>query len=300
MISSAYPSLASFFNEVYQPRRLLNCSPRTLEQYQIALRHFGRFLGRTPLVTDLDSDRIADFLAHLSSIRQANTVRNNRAMLVALATYAQKRGLLVEVPDVMPVRPLRRLPTSYTIEEISRLLAACHGVRGEIDGVPGRLFWSALFLVAYDTGARARAIWMLQWSNWTPPILVFRAETQKQKADQILRVSLQTVHALEAIRQPHRDLIFPWSKCQRLKSMKIKRIFKAGGLPHGRRDLLQRIRRTCATLMDRAGGDACRQLGHSSDAVTRASYLDPSHQPQAVDVLPRPIVQPEDRQQRLF
>lgn len=264
------------------------------------LRQFCRFLGRPALIIDLDEDRISEFLAARLRSHAAITVDRERSKLLALANYAHRRGTLAEVPDVMRVRVLRRSPTSYNLRDIGRLLSVSRGVEGEISGVPAGRFWTALILTVYDTGCRSGAAWALRWADWQPPTLLFRAETQKQRADQLLRVSQQTADAIEAIRQPARDLIFTWDRCPMLRYRRVAEIFKAAGLPHGRHDCLQRVRRTTATLMHRAGGDATAQLGHSSSAVTRRHYLDTAGQLQAADLLPRPVVPMPDRQSRLF
>ena len=302
MIASAYTSLSAFFADCYVPRRLLGGSPATIQQYNIAIRHFGRFLGRSPAVSDLDEDRISDFLTSFAAGHARSTLWGARNELMSLASFAQRKGLLSEVPDVPAIRPIRRVPQAYNVADIARLLAAARGTTGKVGSVPASLFWPAFFLVLYDTAARASATWALTWKDWTTgtDALLFRGETQKQRTDQLLRVSRQTAAALEAIRFPPRDLIFFWPGCRRVKYLRIKAIFRDAGLPCGRRDLLQRIRRTTLTLAHRLGVDATAQAGHSSDAITRQSYLDPSGQLQAADVLPRPILPTADPQRLLF
>ena len=288
MLDPAHPTLPEFFSKVYRPRRVLGASPKTAELYAITKRHFGRFLGRDAMVSDLDSDRIAEFLSWFMDGRSANTVWGARKQLMALANYAQRRGLLYEVPEVARVRCMRRTPEAYTYEDMVRLVEAARGSAGLIAGISASLFYPCLFRMAYDTGARASAIFALRWMDYWPPQVVFRAETQKNKADHIVKLSAETQAAVQAIRAPPRDMIFPWPHCHRLKYIRIKSIFKAAGLPHGRRDLLQRIRRTTATLMHNNGGDATWQLSHSSDAITRRHYIDPRGQVQAADLLPQP------------
>jgi hypothetical protein len=116
---------------------------------------------------------------------------------------------------------------------------------------------------------------------------LFRAEYSKQNADQLLKVSAETSKAIEAIRRPE-GKIFPWPHCEALIYFRLKKIFRAAGLPCGRRDLLHKIRRTCATLAHKNGADATVQLGHSCDSVTRKHYLGTDATIQAADVLPRP------------
>jgi integrase len=49
---------------------------------------------------------------------------------------------------------------------------------------------------------------------------------------------------------------------------------KLAGLPTDAKSKFQRIRRSHATHLHIAGGDATASLGHSSDSITRRHYLD--------------------------
>jgi integrase len=272
----------------------------TVEKYSITIRHFSRFLCRSAQVSDLEEDGISEFLSLFSESHQPWTVTTARKHLLALANYAHRKGLVCEVPDVMRVKLYGRLPEAYTIEEISRLVAAARHVQGFFSGVPGSLFFPALFLVAYDTGGRAGVIWAMRWTDYRPdgPALLLAAEYQKNRREQLLRISNETAIALEKIRSPERELIFDLGRCSQMRYYYVKKILKAAGLPCGRRDQLQRIRRTTLSLFHEMGGDATAQAGHSSDVTTRRHYLDTSNLIQAADILPRPML--SDRQRRLF
>jgi integrase len=296
-----------FFSEVYRPRRLLGGSPETIRLFLMTIRHYGNWLGREPLITDLDEDRISEFLAYRAELGLSlETVWTERKHLVALGNYAHKRGLIAVAPDVERIRTFRRAPQSYNVEDIARLLAAGRECRGVICGIPARLFYPALFLTAYDTGGRAGGLWSLRWQDYDErgPILLFRAgipgQTMKQTSDLVIRISDQTAFALLRIRKPEREMIFPWDKSPPMRNYYIHKILIAAGLPHGRRDQLQRIRRTTATMAHNLHVDATAQLGHTSDVVTRRHYLDMSNQKQAADVLPRPTISSNDPQLRLF
>ena len=296
--SKASIPLREFFDKIYQPRRIPACAPATRHGYNVLFRQFDRFVGHTALVSDLNEEILASYIGHRLPGRSAITVDRERSKILALANYACKKGYLSESPDIVPVQTYRRIPQAYTADEIARLLIAAGQQRGTICNIPKRLYWSSLFLVLYDTGCRIGSARQLLWTDYhfDPPAILFRAETQKQKADQLLKVSQQTVEVLEALRKSEREKIFPWPYHPTSIYNHVKRIFKAAGLPHGRRDLFQRIRRTTLSLMHQAGGDATFQAGHSSNAVTRKSYLDPTGTRHAADLLPRPVP-PEAREE---
>lgn len=302
-MKESQPSLAEFFSQVYVPRRLPLGSTFTLKKHRQTHRNFAAYLGREPLLSDLTEDTIARFIATFAVGHSAATISIQRNNLAALASYAYRRGLLAAAPEIPPIRMPRKVPSTFTLDEIARAVEATGAVSGESCGVPLSLLFKGLFLVAYDTGARARsrAMWLLEWRDIRPsiPALLFRAENQKQRNDQLLRVSWQTAYALEDIRQPERQFVFPWDRAECQKYAWIKKIMAIAGLPNGRHDLLQKFRRTTATMMYRAGGNATTQLGHASEAVTRRYYLDTSADLQAADILPRPTIA-DSRQALLF
>ena len=68
---------------------------------------------------------------------------------------------------------------------------------------------------------------------------------------------------------------------------RLNRLLKAAHLPTDRRSKCHRVRRTHASYLTAAGGDATQSLGHSSPKTT-AGYLDPRicGTQRAVDLLP--------------
>lgn len=300
MICSAIRNLDELFALAYRPRRLIGCSPNTIKDWLIVLRGFSRWVGREPDLTDLDEDTISAYLAEFAVSHAPATTKGRRAKLLALARFAHSRGMIAETPDVALVHQEERLPDSFDEQQLRSLTRAAGQCQGFVCGIPAARFWVAVLLVAFCTGARAGAIFALTPADvvWRIPAIRFRAVTSKSKREQLLRVTPDTLAALVAIREPDRSLVFPepWAIAGRY--IRLKKIWEAAGLPTGRREFLQKFRRTCATMTHRAGLDATAQLGHSDARTTRQFYLDLSDAPQAADILPS-IVR-SDGQSRLF
>lgn len=295
--------LADFFRRVYVPRRLPGRNPNTLRLYAHLLYFFSRFLGRDAKVADLDEPTALEFLDWYGSTRAPRSRNRVRDQLLALAGLAQRQGLLRIVPDLPKMPEPRRAPQSLTPDQVARLLAACAGLHGEICAVPAALFWRTLFLVGLSTGLRASALFALRRADidFADRSLLARAETQKQNADQRLRLTPAALAAIAAIWEPDRELLFPWDRHPTTRYHYLRRLCVAAGLPDDRRHKLHALRRTCATWTHRYGGDATAQLGHADNATTRRHYLDPSAYRQAADVVPwDELLPPDDPQRRLF
>ena len=305
MIASVYPTLNDFFAACYRPRRLLGCSAPTIKHYAVAIRHLHRFFGRPVTLADLaDEDRVAEFMAWFAEGRRPATVATQRSQMVALLTYAHRRGLIAAVPDIPRVSQLQHAPDSYTVTEVARLVNAARDAVGEICGIPASFYWMSNFLIAYDTGVRSRALWSIELPHLRLhiPAIVFPPENMKNRRGQIIRIARSTAAVIKLSLGPRR-LLFPEPWCLATRYARAKEFFRAAGLPTGRHDLYQRLRRTTGTMTHAKGGDATAQLGHSSDAVTRQFYLDQSENVQAADLLDHPwanSITEANSQQRLF
>jgi integrase len=71
----------------------------------------------------------------------------------------------------------------------------------------------------------------------------------------------------------------PWARGHKSGTFyrRYTMLLERAGLPTGRRWKPQCLRRTFATFLEAAGGDATEALDHSSRRVTKQSYLDPTH-----------------------
>lgn len=266
-------TLTEVLTSLYSPIRGL--SPRTETLYGYTLRAWGEMLGRDPVLADLDEVAVARFL--LARGRQVSpaTLAKDRAQLVALWSFSAKRGLVDRWPEVRRIVVPERVPEAWTAEEFRRLLAAASLERTVLGGVPAGKWWRACLLVAYDTGERVAAIMALRWADVRDEDVVFRAETRKGKRRDICRViGSATCRALDEIRSPRRDAVFPWDRHHNYLWYRLGIILRRAGLPADRRCKFHRIRRTTASFYAAAGGDATLLLDHSSPAVTRR-YLDP-------------------------
>jgi len=301
-------TLRQFFRRRYAPVRLAAGSPGTIQQYEVALNHLEHFRGHDPTLGELDAELVAGCLAALVGRgRSPATVNKIRAHVLAVWRYAIRRGLITRPPDVDRFREPKRVPEAWTIDQFSAILQAASKTPGRIDGVPASVWWPALLLVLYETGLRITPIMRLGRAQFdaTAGTLFVPAELQKQKADQLLYLSHDVAAAVAEVLEAHsREWILPWPWDRSgpqwaALNRHYRRILRRAGLPTGRRDLFHRVRRTTASYIEAAGGNAQYQLGHSSRAVTEA-YLDPRicRTTRQVDLLPRP--DPAPVQQRML
>jgi len=283
-------TLQELFN-LYQAKRLLGKSPRTTKLYQHTIRSFGRTLGKIPTIDDLTDEAISrHMLTVVDNGRTAETANKDRGQLLALWRFAIQYKLLDRWPDIPQLIEQEKVPLGWMPNELDRLFAVIsrltvdvriEGIKpgqkiATIPTVPGRLFFDALLRVCLDSGERIGAIRWLPRNAVQDQELVVPANLRKGKRREMLyRLQPTTVEAIRILLKRHNSkLIFPFGYSETYLYRLYNQILEQAELPTDRRSKFHRIRRTVASAVARAGGDATRALDHASPKTTR-KYLDP-------------------------
>jgi integrase len=131
--------------------------------------------------------------------------------------------------------------------------------------------------ILLDTGERIGAIRALKkehfQGNW---LLVPAALRKGNKRDKLYQIQPETIRLVVELieRNKDDDKLFPWDRCETYIYNRYKDILKRAKLPADRRSQFHRIRRTVASAVAGAGGDASAALDHASPRTTK-KYLDP-------------------------
>jgi integrase len=274
-----------------------------VEELRRVVRQFQAVVGPVPLCT-ITREHLLDYLCSLRV--GAETHNAKRQELLTLLRAACDLKLCDPLRSVPRRQTELRLPTAWTVDEISHLLrvAGCQG--GSVGVIPTALWWPAILLTVYDTGARIGELLRVPLSSYqaAPPALVLSAATAKTKRGRWCPLSQQTSSAIEAtlaVRQrapasPQSPLstlhspLFPWPHCRRYLFVCFRRLVESAGLPAEKtgRGLFHKLRRTSGSLVEAAGGDGARHLGNTRQ-VFEKSYLAPAIIGRGqVGLLPRP------------
>lgn len=284
-MASNYPAdmpLADYFADVYRPLKMLGKSAHTIRLYLQTLARFKDFLGREPTLEDLNDAAVCNFLQHrITQGRAAHTVDKERDKIIALANYAAKKRHIGEFIDIPTLNPPSAAPQCWKQEHVSALLAACEKMTGTVAGNDARHWWTAFHYVVLYTGERTGAVMSLKWewldmaTGWLRVPGEFRKGGKKAMTYRLPQCVLDKLRLIEL---PKRDLIFAvhWKKSYMTGSFYLHygKLLRIAGLPDSRKFKPQCLRRTFASFLEAAGGDATRALAHSSRKVTETSYLD--------------------------
>lgn len=275
-------TLLDVFENDYRKLNTRMRSPETVRLYQVVIRNLNLYLGRETLLSDFNDDTLAGFIRHRESLgKSPNTIGGECSKLFSFWRWCAKRGLVEKFPAI-PGPPLKQpTPTAWSRDEVTALLNAAQNAPGMIGDVPRSHYFYCFLLMAWETGERFGALYRLRWNDidFAERWVVYRGETRKgfAAADNRQRISRALARALELYRGlSSHDAVFGIVDVVTIYNH-IKPIHKAAGLPVGRRNMFHKLRRSHATHLYAAGGDATVSLGHSSDYITRKCYLDPKY-----------------------
>ena len=282
--------LNDFLREVYATHRL-NLSTRTLKQYDLAAQNFERWAGRALTVRDFSDELLLSFMRHLlDEGLSATTVNNYRKYLLLLWNFAYKRRLVDHsARDVPKLREQKRVPNSWTISEMAQLADACRQAP-TIKTWTGQ-HWLGLVLTLYDSGLRVGCLMNAKATHFDcrRETLFIPAENSKGRNDEEKRLHPDTAKLLSRICGTKKLFDWPFHVCQ-LQSFYRRDVLKPAGMPHGRRDLFHKIRRTSYTLVYKTLGLRAASDFASHTCDLSAYYLDRSQLNDAhpLSALPRP------------
>jgi len=277
-------SLENIFQNHYLPERPEISSPQTVKQYGRCLRTFTEFLGHTATLRDLTDKSLGQFLRHrIGAGVNARTANGEAKQLKALWNWAAKKRLVEQFPTIGKLPEPELTPQGWSRSQLQKIIDTSRELRDEgsvtIDGE----YWLAFHLVIWNTGERTGAMLSLTWSMLDAKTghLTVPAEVRKggRKAGRYL-LKPDTLEALKAIasrRRPDEDRIFYIPRVHQRFYLLYKRLILAAGLPWVRyKTGPQKMRRSFASHIAAAGGDATAALRHSTRRTTEESYLDPA------------------------
>ena len=254
-------------------------SPKTRETYTAAINAFRRYLDREPTIADLTNENIAGMVKQRRDMgRSPNTIRGECQKLLTLWRWLSRQRL-AEWPDLELPHAMKDVPIAWTREQMDTLWAGAYSYDAEIKGLPGNEVIPTLLNIIWDSAERIGAVHPLRWERIdfeTRWITFVASERKGGMREHTARMQPSTIRGLSRLR----GLLpegsgGPFLFCDRSTLYyHYKRVLQQSDLPTDAKSMFHRLRRTHATHLHLAGGDATLSLGHSSDSMTRQYYLD--------------------------
>jgi integrase/DNA-binding XRE family transcriptional regulator len=270
-------SLRQYFEAVYRPCQLVGCSKKTLDAYQTTLNLWEHWEGNMP-IDRITSRTLAQFADSILPNRSAASVNSYLRPIVAMLRYASEEDDIGKMPRFRRLKEPKRVPLGFTTDEFASILRVAKQVPGMISGIRASLWWPCFLCVAFESGLRIRAILSVAVHDILMEQNGFycQAENQKDAEADWYPLSENTMNLVRSIYDTRRELLFPLDKTVCWLRNCFRRIMELAEVyaPKGASMAFHRIRKSTASHIAAAGGDAQRKLGHSSPLIT-AHYLDP-------------------------
>lgn len=285
-------TLSTFLVTVYVPLRLRGRSQESVRLLRHAITQFSRWLGRDAVLEDLDDLVVSQWLTAMAEKKSPNSVARERSGLLAIWNLAQGRGLVKLRPSVAAELIPQGIPRAFTAAELGRLAESAGFASGWVGPVPASTFFRALIAVGLESGERINAILHTPRFCWNRPLLTVPASVRKgRRQERVYELSPEASDLVDAVSRHEGPTVFWWVASGTALRKRWKTITRRAGLGDGRDVQFHALRRSTASHLAAAGLDATAFLGHSSDRITRKSYLDPrvvdSRAPKAWQIMPR-------------
>jgi integrase len=250
--------------------------PTTRKLYRRSVALYSGHLKRPATVGDFEDLAFSRWLEGRSQEVARETLRGEAAKLLSLWRWCSepRRGWVLP-PEVRSPESYYAVPRSLTREQLTTLWRFVARLDGRIETAKESTFWLALLGVLWDSGERIGAIRRMRCSDLEGRTLaVYPAQRKgRRKFGRTYQLSRSSSGRLrELIESCGVDHPFELLTKDALYK-RFRRIRLLAGLPQW--TTFHSIRRSHASHLVAAGGNARQSLGHSTDAVTIRSYLDP-------------------------
>jgi integrase len=274
-------TLEWYLIEQYFPAKSRIASPNTENHYGIVIASLSRFLGRPSTPSDLSDLIIGKWIRSMKLDNlSARTINGNLDKIRALWNWLAKRRIVDLFPTIENVPVPRQVPKCWREDELKSLFSATEQMRGLVGGIPAAKWWKAFLLFAWDSGERKSAILGIRWEHLDAKNGTIEVPAEIRKGGRkpmVYQIKSTTLLAIELLRSYNNRRIFEYSDHNATFYNDYKRLLRLAELPYIRyKSGPQKIRRTFASFIEAAGGNATDALAHTQRSITIESYIDPT------------------------
>lgn len=269
---SSEGTLLSFVRNVYALERVVE--PRTIKQLEYCVFALGEFLGKAPTIADLTSDNLNRYLMAYAQGHKPETVKSKRRGLLTIWRALYEAELIEQYPRrIRKSKPIARIIIAWTPADVEKVFQQAGKLKSKFrkSGVPKRLYWQLLILLAYETGMRRGDCLDVELDE-IPPNGIFQ------------RVQNKTANLITCELSPQAMALVGEVLKYRVKKLdglcELRAITKEfSSLVHRAklRGTFKYIRRAGATAVEKAQPGAAQQfLGHKTPGLAMQFYIDQS------------------------
>lgn len=248
-----------------------------------AVNQFSLYLQRAAQVYDFKAATFTAFLRYRRQLGRAeSTIEREASKLMTLWRFAASNGL-IDPPRIRVDKAHVDTPVAFLRSELRSLFREAERYEPMIGGVSGNVFMPALLATIWDTAERIGAVCQIHrvefdvmQQSWWPRrgwVTIRKRKRSGRTLVRPLRASTAKYlrKLLAATDAPH-----PFGVVDRTTLYShMNKLLERAGLPTDRKHKFHCVRRSHASYLTRAGGDAQTSLDHSDPKLMRERYHDP-------------------------
>lgn len=260
----------------------------------LAVRQYSAWLENHAKLGDLSHENLMAFRRWREcNGRAESTIERETCKLLTLWRFAADEGL-VTPPKLRVSKARVETPVCFLRGELHSLFRAARHYKHTIGGVPGDVFWCALLGTIWDTAERIGAVRQIARADFALPggwwpgqawVTIRRRKGHGKTLVRPLRASTAR-HLRQFLAATPSE--YPFAIVDRTSLYAhLNRVLKSAGLPQDRQHKFHCLRRSHASYLAVAGGDASASLGHADPKIVRERYFDPrvTEKQQPIDLL---------------
>lgn len=259
--------MGKLYEKMKMDLELKNYSKRTVKCYLTQMRAFAAFFKQSP--AQLDEQHIRQYLHHLIKDKNASQAVVSQTYSALKFFYTTTLERVWDAKRLPRSRASRRLPTVFSLEEVSAMLTAVRNLKHK-----------AILTTIYSAGLRVGEAVELAPADIDSQRMLIRVRQGKGGKDRYTLLAETTLALLRtywSVYQP-RQWLFPGQKEHKpIDRSTVRRVFKTACAKAGirKRSSVHTLRHSFATHLLEDGVDLFyiqRLLGHRT-AQTTAIYL---------------------------
>jgi len=277
---------------------------KTIRERKISLRYWAEITGNPPM-REITNQTAALFVSQMRLKKYRGklisdvTIKKHCLALAAILNIAGPwsvrnkfaMGLLEKIP-AFPITANDPDVTwkTPTVTHLAKILKATHvATFPKLPEVDPWEWWTAIYLVLYNTGVRKGDILNARWRDiqrrYDHHVIIISSKTEKKHIEKVIPLNPACIDALNLM--PHvadDDLIFPFPHSDTTFTRTRKAIITAADLPCPEMGGFHAIRRLVGSIVE----NAAKVLGHTNPETTRNHYQSIQTVAGALDKLPQP------------
>lgn len=271
-------TLGDFTESVYLRERALR--PNSARQIRMSVQLFAEFIGKDISIAELDHHLLNDWAENNPREWAPKTMKRRVADVLAVWTYAYAIGETENQPNRLRIRHIRiprQLPVAWTIDDLQAMLDASNRFDRYLhNGVPQFALLRAMINVGFYSALRASDLMRVRRHELSSSGLGV-AQEKKHGSEVFVVIPQWVIDEIDETYPRTVVEVFAWPHSKVSFYDLWHRMLRVAGLPCGKREGLQKLRRTAVTYGELAQtGYGSRLAGHSpGSAVTYRSYADP-------------------------